>query len=135
MAYLSGKVFFARMPSSAHILLYGKIGISGFESKTPWTQTKCSAKLSYIPITAFRRFLHYLSSCSRTTGIFVSKTIGGVLQWSFWRTTRTCAKNCPCWIRTSDCSSQSAGPYRLANGHYCGDCNLRNCDIFFLPFN
>lgn len=46
---ISLEKFFARMPSSAHILLYRKIGISGFEPKTPWTQTKCSAKLSYIP--------------------------------------------------------------------------------------
>lgn len=28
----------------------GQIGKTGFEPATPWSQTKCSAKLSYFPM-------------------------------------------------------------------------------------
>lgn len=47
----------------------GHIGMTGFEPTTPWTQTKCSAKLSYIP------FLHRADDQSRTDNTRITNTV------------------------------------------------------------
>lgn len=97
------KSFFARMPSSAHILLYGKIGISGFEPKTPWTQTKCSAKLFYTPNSLQRRPVAIkdvpsptASCCDHTFSHALEPT--DRFELSTYRLQGGCATTAPRWL-------------------------------------
>ena len=45
------RTLFLYKKNSQRELLHRLIGKTGFEPATPWSQTKCSTKLSYFPFT------------------------------------------------------------------------------------
>ena len=54
------------------------VGKTGFEPATPWSQTKCSTKLSYFP-----RFLNGAPKRSRTPNLLIrSQTLYPIELWA-----------------------------------------------------
>ena len=54
------------------------VGKTGFEPATPWSQTKCSTKLSYFPL-----FLNGAPKRSRTPNLLIrSQTLYPIELWA-----------------------------------------------------